>query len=154
MLGRLCFVVLGPLWKNADRLRLAGAFRRSELVEIRVGDLTFGPHGLSVFLPRSKADQTAEGSVVNVAANPHAAFCPVGAVRAWLDRAGIGQGWVFRRISRNDAIGRRGLSAESVRLILKAPARDAGYTAADLARITPAQPARRLHHHPRPGQRA
>ena len=44
---------------------------------------------------------------------------------------------MFRRISRDDALGRRGLSAESVRLILKARARDAGYTAADLARITP-----------------
>ena len=118
-------------------LGFAGAFRRSELVEIRVGDLTFGPHGLSIFLPRSKADQTAEGSVVNVAANPGSAHCPVGAVRAWLDRAGIDQGWVFRRISRDDALGRRGLSAESVQLILKVRARDAGCTATDLAGITP-----------------
>ena len=75
-------------------LGFAGAFRRSELVEIRVGDLTFGPHGLSVFLPRSKADQVGDDSVVNVAANPHSAHCPIGAVRAWLDRAGIDQGWV------------------------------------------------------------
>ena len=92
---------------------------------------------LGVFLPRFKADQTAEGTIVNVAANPHSAHCPVGAVRAWLDRAGIDQGWVFRRISRDDAVGRRGLSAESVRLILKARAWDAGYQEADLARITP-----------------
>ncbi len=66
----------------------------------------------------------------NVAANPHSAHCPVSAVRAWLDRAGIEQGWVFRRISRDDAVGRRGLSAESARLILKARAREVGYTAA------------------------
>ncbi len=131
----------GDLRGERDRalllLGFAGAFRRSELVEIRVADLTFGPHGLSVFLPRSKADQAEEGSVVTVAANPTSAHCPVSAVRAWLDRAGIDQGWVFRRISRDDAVGRRGLSAESVRLILKTRARDAGYTDADLVRITP-----------------
>ena len=75
-------------------LGFSGAFRPSKLVEIRVGDLTFGPHGLSVFLPRSKADQVGDGSIVNVAANSGSAHCPVGAVRAWLDRAGIDQGWV------------------------------------------------------------
>ena len=58
-------------------------------------------------------------------------------MRAWLDRAGIEQGWVSRPISCNDAISRRGLSAESVRLIRKAPARVAGYKEADLVRITP-----------------
>ena len=86
-------------------LGFAGAFRRSRVGRDPVGDLTFGPHGLSVFLPRFKADQTAKGSVVNVAANPRSAHGPVSAVRAWLDRAGIDQGWVFRRISRDDAVG-------------------------------------------------
>jgi integrase len=64
----------GTLRGERDRalilLGFAGAFRRSELVEIRVGDRSFGPHGLSVFLPRSKADQIGEGSLVHVAANP------------------------------------------------------------------------------------
>ena len=50
----------GGLRGERDRalimLGFAGAFRRSELTAIRVADLTFGPHGLSVFLPRSKAD--------------------------------------------------------------------------------------------------
>ena len=95
---RLAGACGGDLCGERDRAQLllgfAGAFRRSELVEIRVGDLTFGPHGLSVFLPRSKADQVGDGSIVNVAANSGSAHCPVSAVRAWLDRAGIDQGWV------------------------------------------------------------
>jgi integrase len=131
----------GDLRGERDRalimLGFAGAFRRSELVEIRVGDLTFGPHGLSVFLARSKADQIGEGSLVHIAANPLAVQCPVAALRAWLDAAGIRQGWVFRRITRSDAIGRQGLSAESVRLILKERAWEAGYRGEELARITP-----------------
>jgi hypothetical protein len=100
-------------------LGFTGAFRRSELTEIRVADLTFGPHGLSVFLPSSKADQIGEGAVVHIAANPLAAHCPVAAVRAWLDAARIEQDWVFRRITRDDALGGQGLAAESIRLILK-----------------------------------
>jgi integrase len=64
----------GSLRGERDRalllLGFAGAFRRSELVQIRVGDLTFGQHGLSVLLSRSKADQLGEGTIVHVAANP------------------------------------------------------------------------------------
>jgi hypothetical protein len=37
--------------------RLCRRFRRSELVRIRVPDLSFGPHELSVLLARSKSDQ-------------------------------------------------------------------------------------------------
>ena len=51
--------------------------------------------------------------------------------------SGLQQGELFRRISRDDALGRQGLSAESVRLILKQRAWEAGYRDADLARITP-----------------
>ena len=118
-------------------LGFAGAFRRAELVMIRVADLCFGPHGLSVLLPRSKADQEGEGVSVHVAANPLTAHCPVAALRAWLDAAGIRDGWVFRRISRSDAVGRHPLAAESVRLILKERAWEAGYRDAALARISP-----------------
>ena len=131
----------GSLRGERDRalllLGFAGAFRRSELVAIQVDDLRFGPHGVSVFLPRSKADPLGEGSTVHVASNPLAAHCPVAAVRSWLEAAGIREGWVFRRISRDDAIGRYPLSAESVRLILKRRAAEAGFGEEDLARISP-----------------
>jgi integrase len=61
----------------------------------------------------------------------------VAAVRSWLSASGLKQGDVFRRVSRDDVIGRQGLSPESVRLILKLRARDAGYRDAECARITP-----------------
>ena len=138
---KLASVCGGDLRGDRDRalimLGFAGAFRRSELVEIQVGDLTFGPHGLSVFLARSKADQVGEGTVVHVAANPLSAHCPVTALQVWLRSAEVEQGWVFRRITRDDAIGRQGLAAESVRLVLKERAWEAGYRGAELARITP-----------------
>ena len=59
----------GGLRGERDRalilLGFAGAFRRSELVKIQVADLAVGPHGLSVILPCSKADQLGEGSIVH-----------------------------------------------------------------------------------------
>ena len=61
----------------------------------------------------------------------------MGAVRSWLDATGIRQGWVSRRITRGDALGRQGLLAESVRPILKARAWEAGYRGEALDRITP-----------------
>lgn len=138
---RLVSACGGSLRDERDRalilLGFAGAFRRSELVAIRVDELTFGQHGVTVLLPRSKADQTGEGSLVHIAANPLAAHCPVAALRSWLNAAGIRQGCVFRRITRDDAVGNHGLAAESVRLILKQRAEDAGYRGAALARITP-----------------
>jgi integrase len=52
-------------------------------------------------------------------------------------RAEADIGWVFRRITRSDAVGRNPLSAESLRLILKERAWEAGYRGPALARITP-----------------
>ena len=138
---RIASVCGGSLRGERDRalllLGFAGAFRRSELVTLRVADLAFGPHGVSVLLPRSKSDQEGQGTVVYVAANPLAAHCPVAALRSWLGAAGIREGWVFRRITRTDAVGRHPLSAESLRLILKERAWEAGYRGPALARITP-----------------
>src|SRR4051794_24631079 len=127
---RIASVCGGSLRGERDRalvlLDFAAAFRRSELTRLRVSDLSFGPHGVSILLPRSKADQDGRGTIVHVAANPLAAHCPVAALRAWLDAAAIRDGWVFRRITRTDAVGGHPLSAESLRLILKERAWEAG----------------------------
>jgi integrase len=126
-------------------LGFAGAFRRSELLAIRVDQLRFVKQGvagglaggLTVFLPRSKGDQEQQGETVLIAANPLSAHCPVAALRSWLQVSGLQGGWVFRRITRANTLGKRPLSAEAFRLILKARAEEAGYRGEDLARITP-----------------
>jgi integrase len=141
----------GDLRGERDRalimLGFAAALRRSELVAVAVGHLRFvgdvdgsgQQRGLSLFLPRSKTDQAGAGAAVFVAANPLSAHCPVVALRAWLDLAGITAGPVFRRIDRHGRLGRRAapLSPEAVRLILEQRAEAAGYAGDHLARITP-----------------
>jgi integrase len=148
---RIASVCGGDLRGERDRtlilLGFAGAFRRSELLAIRVDQLRFLKPGeagsgagglaggLAVFLPRSKGDQEQQGETVLIAANPLSAHCPITALRSWLEVSGIQGGWVFRRITRANTLGKQPLSAEAFRLILKARAEAAGYR--DLARITP-----------------
>jgi site-specific recombinase XerD len=68
----------------------AGAFRRSELVALNVEDIEETPEGMLVTLRRSKTDQEGLGRRVAIPRGEIA--CPVAALRAWLDAAGITEG--------------------------------------------------------------
>ena len=112
-----------PVKSARDRALLlvgfASAMRRSELVAVRVEHLTYLTNGVEIFLPSSKTDQEAEGRTVFV---PHAngERCPVRALIHWLEVSEINEGFVFRAVSRHDRVARRGLSAQSVALVVKA----------------------------------
>jgi integrase len=74
----------------------AGALRRSELAAIRVEQLEKTERGLRLTLPHSKGAQT-EAVIVPLPYG-HTELCPVRALAAWLEAAGITAGPVFRRI--------------------------------------------------------
>jgi hypothetical protein len=78
----------------AARVGFAGAFRRSELVALDVADLEQADVGLRVTIRTSKTDQEGEGQTVAVARGDVA--CPVKALAAWLEAAGISGGPPFR----------------------------------------------------------
>jgi hypothetical protein len=75
----------------------------------------------------SKTDQ--EGAGATVAIVPGSIACPVAAVRAWRDAAGIVSGALFRCIRKGGKVGER-LSAQSVADIVKAHAERIGLEAA------------------------
>jgi len=108
---------------------MAAALRRSELVALTVADLERGPDGLRVRVGRSKTDQ--EGRGVIIAVPDGRRLNPVAQLDAWLARAGVTEGPVFRSLV-NGRVG-RALTAPSVSLIVKRRAAAAGYMAADLA---------------------
>jgi site-specific recombinase XerD len=112
-------------------LGFAGAFRRSELVGIKVEDLTFNDKGVDVFLGRSKTDQ--EGKGQSVAILNGKALLPVQRLQEWLDTAGIAEGPIFRSMSRGDHILPDALTAQSVALVVKRYADAAGLDAAKLS---------------------
>lgn len=108
-------------------LGFAGAFRRSELVALRVEDLAETPKGLRVIVRRSKTDQEGTGQVVAI---PHGArLYPVATLREWLAAAGITAGPIFRPIAKGSRILDMPLSAHAVAKLVKRAADAAGLDA-------------------------
>ena len=100
------------------------AARRSELVALNVADIVENEHGLMVRIRRSKTDQEGRGATVAV---PRGAIaCPVKALQAWLDAAGITEGPIFRPVLRGGAVATTRLTDRSVANIVKVHAERLG----------------------------
>ena len=103
---------------------LAGAFRRSELIALRVEDLTAVPEGLHIRIKRSKTDQEGKGQLVAI---PHGArIRPVETLRAWLEAACITEGPLFRPVRLGGRVGAEGMSHHALIRALKKRAKAAG----------------------------
>lgn len=119
----------GPLKAARDTALLlvgfAGAFRRSELVGLKCGDVTEFPDGIELLLRRSKTDQEGQGRTVFIP-RARGARCPVKALAHWLKVAGISEGWLFRPVNRHDKLASvKALTPQSVALVVKQATRRA-----------------------------
>ncbi|GGD82044.1 hypothetical protein GCM10010990_35000 [Croceicoccus mobilis] len=101
-------------------LGMASALRRSELVAIDVSNLHFTDKGLVIDITSSKTDQ--EGSGQSVAVPEGTNIKPVAAMRAWLDAAGIADGYAFRRLTRSGRLTEHPMNDRSVARLVKASA--------------------------------
>jgi integrase len=90
-----------------------------------VEDLEETPDGLRVMVRKSKTDQEGGGHTIPVIRGARA--CPVRAIRAWLEAAGITEGPVFRRLYKSERVSEKALTPHSVSTIIKAYAEGAGY---------------------------
>jgi site-specific recombinase XerD len=104
-------------------LGFAGAFRRSELVALDVADIEETSEGLRVSIRGGKTDQERTGTTIAIVRGSVA--CPVEALKAWLNAAGVSEGAIFRRVNKAGKLGDR-LTAQSVALIVKACAKRSG----------------------------
>ncbi len=95
-----------------------GAFRRSELVNIQVTDLSWEPEGLIIHLPKSKTDQDGQG-MTRAIPYGHDLVCPVNALKNWLSYSGIETGFVFRPINRWDQVKIKALIPSAINDLLK-----------------------------------
>lgn len=107
-------------------LGFASGCRRSELVALDVEDLSFGDDGLEIVIRRSKTDQEGLGRKVGIPYGGRPRTCPVRAVRDWLDFSLVTDGPLFRPINRFGKIRAARLTAQSVALIVKRWALEAG----------------------------
>ena len=110
----------------------AGAFRRSELVSLKVDHLKFVEEGVIIHLQQSKTDQEKTGQDIAIP-KMDSQSCPVRALQEWLTYADITKGSIFRRMGRYGQIYQDGLSAQSVAIIIKRYVSAAGLNAAQFS---------------------
>ena len=77
--------------------------RRSELLGMRYEHLNFGDDGIQVLIPFSKTDQTGEGRMIFLPMT-NDDFCPVKALKNWLEVARIDNGPLFYKINKSNTI--------------------------------------------------
>ncbi|GAB5606366.1 site-specific integrase [Sideroxyarcus sp. TK5] len=104
--------------KSLLLIGFSGAFRRSELVSIRVEDVQFVTEGIVIHIRRSKTDQAGQGRDIAIP-TMRGRYCPVKALRDWLVLSEISGGALFRGVNRHGQVMNQGLSAQSVALIVK-----------------------------------
>ena len=92
----------------------SGGFRRSELVSIDYEDLEFVVEGVKIFVKRSKTDQSGEGMTKAIPYFENEDFCPVIALKNWIEVSEIKKNKIFK------------ISDKGVALIIKKYANLAG----------------------------
>lgn len=109
----------------------ASAARRSELAALTVADLEFTGDGVILTIRRSKTDQEGRGRRVGVPFGRHPDTCPVGALRTWMNAAGIGSdpatdSPVFRSMNNKGEVNPRPMTGEAIAKVVKRAARRVG----------------------------
>jgi integrase len=107
------------------QLGFLGAFRRSELVAIKVDHINWLPDGIEILIPKSKTDQENTGQYCAIP-NGNIKLCAVRALKEWVDKAKINDGFIFRRIYKGDKINDTNLTSAAMNNILKQHAQAVG----------------------------
>ncbi len=95
-----------------------GAFRRSELVAIRMEHIDWQADGIEILIPKSKTDQTHAGQHCAIP-NGNEQLCAIRALKTWIEQAHIQEGFIFRRIHRGEKISHLNIIPSSVNVLLK-----------------------------------
>ena len=82
----------------------SGGFRRSELVNIEIQDVEFVTEGVKIFVKRSKNDQSGEGMRKAIPYFDNTQFCPVIALKKWIDAFEKNQNKIFNISDKNVAL--------------------------------------------------
>lgn len=105
----------------------SGALRRSELVSIKTEDITRHPSGITILIPKSKADQNGHGQRIAIEYGNDPATCPIKALDSWVTRAKIKNGFIFRAVTKWGTVKDNPMNDRTVALIIKHFVALAGY---------------------------
>lgn len=95
-----------------------GALRRSEIININYEHIHWKQKGVEILLPHSKTDQSNEGQFCAVPYG-NETICPVKALESWLNKSGIKEGPIFRRIFKSNPLGEKPLTPLSINHIVQ-----------------------------------
>ena len=95
--------------KNLKKIRdkalilvgFSGVFRRSELVHLELEDIEFVSEGVKLFIKRSKTDQSGAGMIKAIPYFENINFCPVIALKNWIDAIELKKGKIFNISDKN-----------------------------------------------------
>ena len=82
----------------------SGGFRRSELVNIEYEDIDFVSEGIKIFIKKSKTDQSGEGMIKAIPYFDNQKFCPVIAIKNWIELINLKSGKIFNISDKNVAL--------------------------------------------------
>ena len=105
------------------QLGFFGAFRRSELIQIRCEHVKRLKEGIEIMIPRSKTDQTGEGQRCAIPYGKQN-LCPIRALDHWLNQANITDGFIFRKVNRWGKLGQESLTPIAITQIIKRRAKE------------------------------
>jgi integrase len=113
--------------EGSERIRFSSAIlppyaRRSKSLEET-------EDGFKIVIRRSKTDQEGHGETIAIARG--VTTCPVKAVKAWQQAAGLSEGPLFRAVAKGGRLGPKRLTDKSVCDLVKAYAGRLGLKAAD-----------------------
>lgn len=100
-------------------LGFAGALRRTEIAQMALEHVTLARDGLTLFLPRSKADRYGFGEKIFISPHPDARLCPIRALKAWLKIRPESGSRLFLCANRNGSFRDQGISEQTVARVVK-----------------------------------
>jgi integrase len=117
---------------------VCGGLRRSELSSLLVEDIEHTPHGMTLYLERSKSDQEGSGVYVDIVRSALAPkLCPVEAVREWIAAVGLRSGPLFPSMKRWNKVTSRSIPPEAIAHIVKWAAEQCGLDPRDFSGHSP-----------------
>ncbi|MCW5940816.1 MAG: site-specific integrase [Fimbriimonadaceae bacterium] len=119
MLEELPDSLIGVRDRALILVAFATAMRRSEIVGLDFEDVRYVERGMEITVRRSKVDQEGVGHVVAVPYGNAERTCPIRALRAWIEAAGLIGGPLFRSVDRHGRVSDGRMDGGSVGRIVK-----------------------------------
>jgi integrase len=107
-------------------LAWTAAGRRSEITELDVGDVEFTDQGMIIRPKKTKTDQEGKETEKGIPLAVDARLCATRAVQAWVERAGIESGPLFRGFTLQGKLRETALTSQVVAFIVKKACLSAG----------------------------